>query len=102
MADEHIFIAHRCGYATHFGKQLGNDWGFNCDNLRELHQWLHDNNPEGFWARYPHDSEAPWVLLHDRDFKKTWITESGFIFSDSDYVDGKRLGGNSIFRVQFL
>ena len=30
----------------------------------------------------------------------TWTTPSGFLFCDSDYVDGKRLDG--IFRVVFL
>ena len=101
MADEHVFFAHRCGYAIAYGKQLANDWSFQCEAANRLAQWLLDSGNSDFWAHYTSDTQSPWVVLHDRDFHKTWTTESGFIFSNPDYVDGDRLK-SGIFRVKFL
>lgn len=121
MADEHVFIAHRCGYAVHFGKQGANDWGFSCTALNGLAQWLlrgpsaptsfpvaqaPSGSVEGFWDYYSRHTESPWLLLHDRDFGKTWTTPSGYLFSDVDYVSGTSVvgpnEGSGIFRVVFL
>lgn len=111
MPDEHAFIAHRtCGLATHFGKQLGNRWTFDPNAADRLADYLWNENSEAYWEPYGREStEDPFVLLFEgmgglrshRGFKVTWTTPSGYLFSPSDYVDGKK-DGCGIFRVIFL
>lgn len=104
MPDEFAFFAHRCGFATHFAKQTGNDWSFDREAPTRLAAWLLEHNPEGYWDYYVRENRPqgePFVFLTDHTFQKTWVTESGKIFCETDYVDGKR-GGAGIFRIQFL
>jgi hypothetical protein len=107
MADEYMFLAHRLGFAVHCGKQLGNQWHGNFDGLEVLSNYLIDRSE--YWDYYGDKAtEDPFVLLYDgmggphRGFNVDWTTPSGKLWRDEDYVDGKRLGGNGIFRVVFL
>jgi len=107
MADEIVFLAHRCGYAVCLGKQLGNDWRFNADAANTLAEWLISTNPPGFWDAYNRDAEVdPWVVLHEgmgdkRGFNVTWSTPSGSLFCDADYITGSK-STSPIFKFHFI